>query len=208
MHDYWIEFLQVAAAHLLAVASPGPDFAMVLRQSIGYGRRTGVWTAIGVGCGIFIHVSYSLLGIALLIKGSELWFTVLKYVGATYIGWIGIQSLLAKPRALTAANALGTTAPRQSAAFRTGFLTNALNPKATLFFIALFATVISPVTPTVFKVGYGLWMVAATMAWFCLVATVFTGSRVRQKFARYGHWVSRALGIVLLGFAIGLLYAG
>ena len=178
-----------------------------MRQSLGYGRRTGIWTSIGVGCGILVHVTYSLFGIALLIRGSELWFNVLKYAGATYIGWIGVQSLLSKPRSVREAAASGATAPRESVAFVTGFLTNALNPKATLFFIALFATVISPVTPTVYKAGYGRWMVAATTVWFCLVATIFTGGGIRVQFDRYGHWISRALGVVLLVFAIGLLFA-
>ena len=60
---YWTEFSAVALIHLLAVASPGPDFAIVVRESVTHGRRAGVFSAIGVGCGIFIHVAYSLLGI-------------------------------------------------------------------------------------------------------------------------------------------------
>jgi RhtB (resistance to homoserine/threonine) family protein len=204
MDDYWAEFLKVAAAHLLAVASPGPDFAVVMRQSLGYGRRVGLWTSVGVGCGILLHVAYSLCGIALVIKGSEFWFTLLKYVAAAYIAWIGLQSILAKPKLLNEERIEMALAPTTAAAFRTGFLTNALNPKATLFFLALFATVISPSTPTLVKLGYGGWMTLATMVWFCLVATVFTAAEVRLKFIRYGHWLDRALGFILLGFAVSL----
>src|ERR1041384_8220321 len=98
MHDYWIEFSKVALAHLLAVASPGPDFAIVLKQSLGRGRRPAIWTAIGVGTAISVHVTYSLLGLGLLIRSSELWFNVAKFAGAAYIAWIGAQSLLARPR--------------------------------------------------------------------------------------------------------------
>ncbi|HKB58328.1 MAG TPA: LysE family transporter, partial [Lacunisphaera sp.] len=61
--NYWSEFLTIAVAHALAVASPGPDFALVLRQSLTHGRRTAIWSSIGVGCGISIHIVYCLLGL-------------------------------------------------------------------------------------------------------------------------------------------------
>jgi len=93
------------------------------------------------------------------------------------------------------------------AAWLTGFLTNALNPKATLFFVALFVTVISAETPTVIKAGYGAWMVAATTGWFCLVSVLFTRPAVRAAFLRYGHWVDRVLGAVFIAFAISLARA-
>ena len=63
MHDYWVEFSEVALAHLLAVASPGPDFAIVLKQSLTHGRRTAIWTSLGIGTAILLHVMYSLLGL-------------------------------------------------------------------------------------------------------------------------------------------------
>ena len=67
---YWTEFLTVALVHLLAVASPGPDFAIVVRESVSSGRHTGICTAIGVGSGILLHVTYSLLGIGLIVSQS------------------------------------------------------------------------------------------------------------------------------------------
>src|SRR3954462_7494240 len=117
MHDYWFEFSEVALAHLLAVASPGPDFAIVLKQSLAHGRRTGIWTSIGVGTAILLHVMYSLLGLGLLIRGSALWFNVVKFAGATYVAWLGVQSLRAKPRAPGATtNPAAGTAPREAVA--------------------------------------------------------------------------------------------
>jgi threonine/homoserine/homoserine lactone efflux protein len=178
---------------------------LVLRQSLGYGRRIAIWTSIGVGAAILLHVSYSLLGIGLLIKGAAGWFTALKLAGATYIAWIGIQALRTRP---AGENALGTagpsSTPQPGAAFRTGFLTNALNPKATLFFIALFATVIDGHTPRLVQAGYGVWMSLVTMGWFCLVSILFTRREVRARFVKHGHWVSRIFGVVLIGFAVSL----
>lgn len=209
MHAYWLEFSQVALAHLLAVASPGPDFALVLKQSVTHGRRTAIWTSLGVGTAILLHITYSLLGLGLLIRGSALWFGVVKYAGAAYIAWIGIQSLRAKPRSEAATDDVsdGRLPPSTHGAFATGFLTNALNPKATLFFISLFVLIVNPQTPKLIQAAYGLWMSVATMGWFCLVSVLFTQAALRRKFLRHGHWIDRVLGVVFLGFAASLVLA-
>lgn len=209
MDQYWGEFSKVAAAHLLAVASPGPDFAIVLQQSLTHGRRVAMWTAVGVGTAILLHVGYSLLGIGLVVRSSPTWFAVVKYAGAAYVAWLGIQSLRAKPREVNdpaMSQAAGPVVTAR-AAFATGFFTNALNPKVTLFFVALFVSVVSPQTPKLLQAGYGLWMSLATIGWFSLVATLFTRDDVRRRFLRHGHWVDRVLGVVFLAFAVMLVMA-
>jgi RhtB (resistance to homoserine/threonine) family protein len=208
MHDYWIEFGKVALAHALAVASPGPDLAIVLKQSLTHGRRTAIWTSLGVGTAILLHVGYSLLGLGLLIRSSAGWFNVVKYAGAAYIAWLGLQALRARPRpASEVATGIGAAPPSPRGAFAAGFLTNALNPKVTLFFISLFVLVVDPRTPKLIQAGFGLWMSLATMAWFSAVSVLFTREGVRGKFLRHGHWIDRALGIVFLGFAATLLFS-
>ena len=208
MHDYWIEFSKVALAHALGVASPGPDFAIVVKQSLTHGRRTAIWTSIGIGMAILLQVSYSLLGLGLLLKSSTLWFDVVKYAGAGYIAWLGVQSLRTRPRDPAApAHGNGASAPSTHGAFVTGFFTNVLNPKATLFFISLFVLVVSPQTPKLIQAGYGLWMAVATMAWFTFVSVCFTRDEVRRNFLRHGHWIDWALGVVFLAFAASLVMA-
>jgi RhtB (resistance to homoserine/threonine) family protein len=208
IEDYWLEFAKVAVAHALAVASPGPDFAVVLKQSISNGRRAAVCTSVGIGTAILLHVGYSLLGLGFLIRGSATWFNVVKYAGAAYIAWLGLQALRTRPREMDpVAPDASHERVNSRRAFAAGFLTNALNPKATLFFISLFVLVVSPTTPKLVQAGYGLWMAAATTAWFCLVALLFTRADVRRKFLRHGHWIERALGVVFLGFALSLLFA-
>jgi RhtB (resistance to homoserine/threonine) family protein len=205
-----IEFGQLAVAHALAVASPGPDFALVLRQSVAHGRRTAIWTSIGIGAGISVHVAYSLLGIGLLLKSSVLAFTIVKFVGAAYLVWLGVGALRsARPRSsnLPEAEAREAGTPSLRAAWTMGFLTNALNPKATLFFVALFPTVVSATTPKSIQLGYGLWMAVATMIWFSIVSCVFTRESARRVFLRGSHWIDRLLGVVFLGFAAGLVFA-
>ena len=215
MTNYWPEFLLVALAHLVAVASPGPDFAMVLRQSITFGRRPAIWTSIGIGTGIFLHVAYSLLGIGLLVRSSVLAFNILKWLGAIYLAWIGQKALRARPFVNGTAAGGNATAgavgaqppPGRRAAFVTGFLTNALNPKATLFFVSLFSVVINPRTPVIVQSAYGVWMALATMGWFTLVSLFFSQERVRAAFLRCGHWFERAMGVILLALGLRLALA-
>ena len=177
---------------------------MVLRQSVTFGRRPAIWTSLGIGTGIFLHVAYSLLGIGLLVRSSVLAFNILKWLGAVYLAWIGSKALRARPFTDGSA-APGTAAaerpagPDRRAAFVTGFLTNALNPKATLFFVALFSVVINPRTPVLIQGVYGVWMAVVTMGWFTLLSLFFSHDRVCAAFLRSGHWFERVMGVILLG---------
>ena len=204
---YWTEFLTVALVHLLAVASPGPDFAIVLRESVSNGRHAGIWTALGVGSGILLHVGYCLLGIGLIVSQSIVLFNLLKWLAAAYLIYIGIRALQARPADPASAELapLATRSPR--VAFVRGFVTNGLNPKATLFFLSLFTLVISPQTPLLVQAGYGLYLALATALWFCAVALLFSQARVRRGFVRLGHWFDRLMGAVLVGLGIKVAFS-
>jgi RhtB (resistance to homoserine/threonine) family protein len=211
---YGAQFAKVAVAHVLAVASPGPDFAMVVRQSISHGRRAALCTAVGVGSAILVHVTYAVLGIGIILRTNPLAFAAVKYAGAGYLAWIGAKALLSRPRTEMAAAPemaraeIGSSGePSTRAAFGAGFITNLLNPKATLFFVAIFASIIDPATPRLVQAAYGIWMSAFTMLWFALVAVFFTRERVRRAFLRGGHWIDRAMGAVFIGLAAALALA-
>ena len=204
---YWTEFLTVALVHLLAVASPGPDFAIVVRESVTHGRSAGTWTALGVGAGILVHVTYSLLGIGLIVAQSAVLFNLLKWLAAAYLLYLGIKALRSGPAAPESGVSPPETSRNPRGAFVSGFVTNGLNPKATLFFLSLFTLVINPHTPLVIQAGYGIYLACATAAWFSLVALLFSHSRVRSGFARMGHWFDRLMGVVLVGLAVRLVFS-
>lgn len=204
--QYGVEFLTIAGIHLLAVASPGPDFAVVLKHSVSYGRRAAMLTSIGIGLGILVHVAYSLLGIGILIQNTPGMFQVLSYAAAAYLLYIGWGALNSKPAQPADVNAVPLDAPKitDKKAFWVGFLTNGLNPKATLFFLSVFAVAVSVETPNGVKLLYGLYLALATGLWFCVLSYCLSSARVRQFLSSKGHWFDRVMGVVLILLAVKL----
>lgn len=201
------EFLTVALVHLLAVISPGPDFALISRNSLVYSRRTGIWSSIGLALGILVHVTYSLVGIGFIISRSVLLFSILKYLGAAYLIYIGWKSLRAGALHASAENRTREQDMAPFAALRMGFFTNVTNPKATLFFFSLFTQVINPHTPVFIQALYGIEMSAATFAWFALVAATFSQQWVRDRVAKFQHRVEQAFGVLLIALGIKVALA-
>jgi len=203
--NYLHEFLMLTLIHFLAVISPGPDFAIVLRQSISFGRKTAIITSLGIGAGIAVHVIYTLLGIGLLISQSAYLMLSAKVLGATYLTYLGINLLRSKaskdqPSSIKTDN----NKEDQKKAFMIGFMTNVFNPKATLFFLAIFSTIINPNTPLAIQLIYGVWIVVTTAAWFSLVSFLFSKESIRQRFVKQGYWFERVMGAILLAFAAKL----
>ena len=204
---YLHEFLMISIVHLLAVMSPGPDFAIVIRQSIRFGRKTAIITSLGIGAGIAIHVSYTLLGIGFIITQSKPVFVSVQIIGALYLTYLGMKLLLNKTNLDVQEEQLESISEdtrHHQKAFLLGFLTNLLNPKAALFFLAIFTTIVSINTPLAVQSVYGIWIVLSTMLWFSLVSFLFTQKRIRSKFIRYSVVFERIMGIILLAFAARL----
>ena len=201
--QYLDEFLLIAIAHFFAVASPGPDFAIVLKQSIQQGRKNALWTSAGVGAAILLHIAYCVLGVALILSQSPSLFMALKYLAGAYLAYLGVQALRsAKPTDSTQQTLSPVEPESVYKAFRRGFFTNALNPKATLFFMSLFTLVISPETPVVVQAGYGVYMAMATWLWFSFLSLVLSKASVRAFFLKSGYWFDRGIGVILIALAI------
>lgn len=201
------QFLTVAALHILAVMSPGPDFAMVTRNSLIYSRKIGIYTTLGIALGIMVHVAYSLLGIGFIISQSIILFNVIKWVGVLYLVYIGYKSLRAKPQVQ---NEIEISKEREISIWssvKQGFLTNALNPKATLFFLALFTQVIDPATPKVIQFLFGIEMMVITFVWFSLLSLMFSNSLVKNRIIKVQHYVERVTGAVLIALGIKVALA-
>lgn len=198
-------FLLVTAVHMLGLVSPGSDFAMIVRNSLVYSRRTGVMTAIGIALGVGVHVTYSILGIGLIVSKSLLLFSALKTIGALYLLYMAYHMLKSKPSSLTNESVFAKPDIATSKALKIGFLTNVFNPKATLFFFAVFSQVIDPATSLALKLGFGVEMIVLTFLWFAFVANVLTISAIKARYQCVTHHIDRAMGVVLAGLGIKIL---
>lgn len=209
MPDVLREFLTLAVIHFLAVVAPGPDFAVTIRQSIRYGRRAGISTAIGIGAGISVHVVYTLLGVAALMHTTPWLLSVIEVSASAYLLYLGIR-FISQADAHMADNPSDNVEPINTQSFRQsfmiGFLTNATNPKATLFFLAVFATVVSATTALHVQVLYGIWMCIVNALWFVLVSVIFASPAIGRRFLIIGPWFERLMGVLLIAFSIRLIW--
>ena len=203
----WLEFAGLMLAFGINAVIPGADFAMVLRQSIAHGRRAALFTSAGVATSILVHGSYTLLGIGVIVGQSLMLFTIIKWVGAAYLVWLAIAAFRSPPPKPPETNDLADAKRGDFAAFALGFLTNLLNPKAVLFFLALFTTLVSAHTAGDVKVIYVLCMSIMLFAWFALVSFFFTTEAVRQGFFRFGRWFNRVTGITFIVLAVRVALA-
>lgn len=238
--EFWHGFLLITSVHLLAAASPGPDFVLVSQQTLAKGRRTGLICSFGITLGLAVHIIYSVLGLATVIAHSQPLLTAIKWLGGSYLiylGWQGIQAKSKKPSDLevstNAANsenagiAVSQAAPAEQvpplsaknlsqkqpsintdstfAILRRGFFCNVFNPKAPVYFVAIFTLVLSPGIPLWQLAIYGVWMMVLQMAWFSTVVMLLSIPAIHRRFQRFEHWIDRVLGTAMIVLGLNLI---
>ncbi|MDD2060735.1 LysE family translocator [Pseudomonas sp. GD03860] len=200
------ELIAVALFTILAVISPGADFAMVTRSSYAFGRRAGLSAALGIALGVQVHVLYTVFGIAVIISQTPALFMAMKVVGAGYLVYLGYKSLTNTTKISLddgdASSRLGVLA-----AFRSGFLTNAMNPKTMLFVVSAYTQVVQPGSSLLSSLGYGLFMSAAHWVWFSLVAVFFSSHGLRRIMLERQILVDRLIGVALIGLGVAVVMA-
>ena len=198
-------FLTIAVLHLFAVASPGPDFILVSRQCLRYGRRIAIWTSLGIAIGILFHVALSLTGLSILLQNQPDLFWYIKLLASLYIGYLGIVSLVSKSSNKLVEDATGQ-AGNQLRSVTTGLLTNVLNPKALIFFITVFAVAINKETGIFVKSLLGIYMSVATFIWFTLVSILLTNKKAIERFKKAIPLLEKVTGFFLLLIAIQIIF--
>ncbi len=204
--EFWHGFITLTVIHLLAAASPGPDFALVSRQALLQGRRAGLWVSLGIALGLGIHIAYSAAGLATLIAHSTMWMNAIKLIGGSYLLYLGYQGIRAKAQSGIIANEPAVI--MDVAAHHLvgkGFLCNALNPKAPIYFLSLFTIVLSPNLPSSTLVIYGVWIMLLQLFWFSLITLFFSQPTIRRRFLAISHWIDRVFGVAMVGLGLKVL---
>jgi RhtB (resistance to homoserine/threonine) family protein len=196
------KILTIAFISLLAAVSPGPDFAIVVKNCISGNFRAGFLTALGVASALLIQAAYCLFGIAILIQESPLLFHALKYLGAAYLCFLGVKFLKEKVSPQSTSEISKTPAKKKHTPFISGLLCNLLNPKATLFILSLFSQFIDPGMGFLEKSILGSVIALVTLLWFVLLSYLLTHHLFQRYFARFQLIITKIMGCVLCCLAI------
>ncbi|KHN53272.1 LysE family transporter [Pectobacterium fontis] len=194
--------LFVATISTLGMLSPGPDFFLVIKNAARYPRVTALMTAFGVICGVATHMAYCVAGLAVVITTTPWLFNVLKYAGAAYLIWIGIQALFARGGSKLEISPQGQQSVSLKKAFLQGYLCNLLNPKATLFFLAMFTQVLNIDSGIGEKLWYAMIIWLLSVVWWPLLVLLFQSEPVRRGLAKAQKLVDKLLGTVLIALGI------
>lgn len=205
MESILASWLVLVGIFSVALASPGPDFVMAVRNSVLYSRRAGIMTAIGFALGVAIHVAYCLGGLAIIISKSVLLFNILKMIGAAYLFYVGYKALRSQGFSANDVEGGKTYQMSDLEALRGGFITNLFNPKATMFFLALFTQIINPDAPFSVQALYGATCIIMTALWFSIVATVLTTPAIRARFLKMSKWIDRICGGLFIALGCKLV---
>jgi threonine/homoserine/homoserine lactone efflux protein len=208
IHALWLFVL----SGLLLNITPGPDTAYILGRSIQLGWRGGVAAALGIGCGCLVHVFGAAIGLSALLMASSAAFAVVKLIGAAYLLYTGVRMLLSRPPEMAADSTLASRVTSLRQVFWQGALTNALNPKVALFFLAFLPQFVDADAPhkALAFLLLGLIFVFNGTLW-CLGVAAFAAraaSRIRAS-GRALLWINRVLGglFVYLGVRVAMLQA-
>jgi len=199
--NYTNELLTLSLIAIFMAVSPGSDFVMVTRNSIFYGRKSGLYSSIGISLAIWVHVSYSIAGLAIIISNSIILFSIIKYLGAAYLIYIGWKTFTSKSD-LVIQQETNISELSNFSALKIGFITNVLNPKTTIFFLSIFTQLVTADTPLAIQLVYGFIISLAHLLWFIIVSFLFSHPALLNKFYKSKKLVEKAIGTVLIGFGI------
>ncbi|WP_100638105.1 LysE family translocator [Marinobacter salexigens] len=202
-HEFWLFF----SASFLLWITPGPDTVYILARTVSQGRFAGLLSVFGVSAGILVHTLFAAIGLSALLATSALAFAAVKFIGAAYLIYLGIQAL----RSHSKLSISGETAvQRSSQLFCQGFLTNLLNPKIAIFFLAFLPQFVAPEagnSSAVFLFLGGVFVLGGTVWCLFLVAFAASFSEVARSNSRLSGAVGKVTGFVYIGLGLNLLRA-
>lgn len=199
------KFALLAGITLIAMASPGPDMLLLIRNGLTGGRRVGFATVLGICGGLLVHVTLSVAGLAWLIARNIYIYDTVRLLGAGYLIFIGIKAL--KFQGALTLDGFDATAHRSAMqGLRDGFFCNLLNPKVTIYIFSIFTQFIAPDDSSWIKAGYGVIIVLTSLCGWSLLTLLVQQAFVRRGLSRFNTLINRIFGGVLitLGLRIAL----
>ena len=197
--EYIIQFSVIAATHFILLVIPGPDFCLICRNSIAYGKKAGIYTSLGIAVGILIHVNLAIWGVTALINESIL-ASFLQFFGGCYLMYLGIGSWKYTPPDITKK---GVKLSLYYYA-RQGFLCNISNVKAIIFFVSMFSSILSKNTPIALQFLVGGEIIIVNFVAFAFLASLINSSLFRTNLLKIQKQLNRLFSslLMLLGFLI------
>jgi len=205
--DLMESLLTLTAIHFIATASPGPEFMLISKEALAHGRRAGFTCLAGTMAGLSIHILYSAFGLAAVISSSPKALLAIQLIGGGYLIYLGITALMTKPPDTCASILSEHRAGSGGQFFRRGFICDLLNPKAPVYYVALFTFVLSPNMPAFHIFIYGAWIMIIHFVWFSAVVLLLSNPVVNKKFRSMGHWMDRILGGAMVAIGVKVLSA-
>ncbi len=197
----------ILAIHIFAWFTPGPLFVLIVRNSLVYSRKSGIWTAVGIAIGNFIHITYFITGLALIISTLDMAFNFIKFLGVAYLAYLGIKTFLVKVKAQEPDQIFEKQKDISAfGAIKIGFLTNILSPKAALFFASIFGTVLISGAP--FWIVTFLWIIMPLNSFLMavLLSIFFTQPNIKSIYLKYGNIINKLLGLSLIMFTAIIVF--
>ena len=194
--------LLIVTIATLGMLSPGPDFFLIVKNAARYRRSAAMMSALGVNCAVATHMTYCVAGLAVVITTTPWLFMLLKYAGAAYLIYVGVQALLSRGGSKMD---LTNVAPENTSlkkAFLQGYLCNLLNPKATLFFLSIFTQVLNVNSGLGEKIWYAGIILMLSSFWWPSLVILIQSAPVRRGLAKAQKLIDKLLGGVLIALGI------
>jgi|TARA_B110000977_G_scaffold196593_1_gene277267 threonine efflux protein len=193
-------FIWSSLAHIIALTSPGPDTAIIIRQVSLYGRRAGVLAALGIGVGIYIHCLLAINGLSLLIISNVFYKFIISVIGSAYIFYLGIKMLIPIPNEKNELSSKN----KASSSFINGLITNLFNIKAFIFFVSLFSILVDSINGLYFYI-YPLYFAFTSSLWFILLSYLLTNKSFKKFNISSNKLVTKITAILLCLIGLSIL---
>ena len=206
MEIYLNEFMIIAVAHFIALLSPGADFVYLINSSINNKPKIAIGASLGIALSNGFYIMLCLLGFATVFSQSELLMSMIRIIGGGYLLYLGFTILKTQNDTINDNNTVFTNKSTFRKEVLRGFYLSFLNPKISIFYISLFALVISKDTPLTVQLMYGTWMFVFVFIWDSMLVLLLNKKKLKEKILSFVY-MQKIMGILLLVIGTGLFYS-